>query len=183
VKSMRTLRYSAAVLVAAVVVSWTAGRASGIGFYLGETKEELKLKYDVVVHDHGDGRVTIEFTLADEGRLKPLDEVQFYIQAKQPDKGGGYAADLLVSIDMVKTEGGGKRVGRVEILNELAERAEIVLNTHTLDGKTDLSTRLHHAIPIAKYMKSAAPAAPAAKPEAGEAPAAAPAPAATEGKK
>ena len=92
---MRTLRWSA-LLLATVAFVWTSGRAWGIGFYLGETKEELKLKYDVVVHNHGDERVTVEFTLADEGRLKPLDEVQFLILAKEPDKGGGYGADTLM---------------------------------------------------------------------------------------
>lgn len=159
---MRTLRWSA-LLLATVAFVWTAGRAWGMGFYLGETKEELKLKYDVVVHNHGDERVTVEFTLADEGRLKPLDEVQFLILAKEPDKGGGYGADLLFSILMHKGEGG-KRVGRVQILKGLAERAEIVLNTHTLDGKKDALTRLHHGIPVRKYLKDDPAAAPAAPP-------------------
>jgi hypothetical protein len=62
-KSIPTLRSWPIVLVATAVVL-TGGWAWGIGFYLGETKEELKLEYDVVVHDHGDERVTVEFTLA-----------------------------------------------------------------------------------------------------------------------
>ena len=47
-----------------------ADRAWGLGEILGETKEQLKLQYDLVVHDHGNGRATVEFTLAE---VKTLD--------------------------------------------------------------------------------------------------------------
>jgi hypothetical protein len=78
--------------------------------------------------------------------------------------------DLVVAIEM-RDAGDGKRVGRVHILRELAERAQIQFNTHTMDGKVDPLTRLHHVIPLAKFLPvgakpaAAAPsaAAPAAK--------------------
>ena len=78
--TMRTLRWTA-LLVAAVVVAGIAGRARGLDFGLGETNEELELKYDIAVEEHSfdgasTGRVTLVFTLADEGRLKPLDGVR-----------------------------------------------------------------------------------------------------------
>ncbi len=47
----------------------------------------------------------------------------------------------------------------VHLLKGLAERAEIQLNTHTMDGKLDRFTRLHHVIPIARYLKDAPAAA------------------------
>jgi hypothetical protein len=166
----RALRWAPVVLTVLVL---TTGRAWGIGFILGETKEELKLEYDVSVKDHGTGRVTVVFTLADEGRLKPLDEVQLAIPAQEKNEHGGRWMDLVVSIDMTETDGG-KRVGRVHILKAWAERAQISLNTHTMDGKIDPLTRLHHVIPIAKYLNAPAAAAgrtaaPPAKP-AGAAP-------------
>lgn len=154
---------SLAMVLAGAVVTCTASRSRGIGFILGQTKEELKLKYDVEVQDHGTGRVTIVLTLADEGRLKPLDEVQLVIPAQQKNNDGSYWMDLVVSIEMRPIEGG-KKVGRVHILKDLAERAEIQLNTHTMDGKLDPMTRLHHVIRIADYLRNAPPAAPAAKP-------------------
>lgn len=150
----RTLRCSVLVIAAATAVVWMAGHALGLGFMLGQTKKELKLEYDVSVYDHKTGRVTIKFTLADEGRLKPLDAVQLSIPGKKKNKDGGNWMDLVVAIDMKKTDGG-KRVGRIHILKELAERAEIWLNTHTMDGKKQVMTRLHHIIKIEKYMKSA----------------------------
>lgn len=150
---IRLRRYYAVMLVLAAVV-WTAGRAWGIGFYLGETKEELKLEYDVAVQDHGTGRITIVLTLADEGRLKPLDEVQLAIPGQEKNKDGGHWMDLVVSIEMRKIDDG-KRVGRIHILRDLAKRAEIQLNTHTMDGKMDPLTRLHHVIPIANHLNNA----------------------------
>jgi hypothetical protein len=80
--------------------------------------------------------------------------------------------DLVVAIDLKKTDDG-KRVGRVHIRKELAERAEIWLNTYSLDGKPDPLTRLHYVIPVGKYLKDAR--AEAAKPTAAPAAAAHPA--------
>lgn len=164
-KSFAFPRRSLLVLVAAACMLWCPRSASAIGFLLSETKEELKLQYTVAVHDYGNGRVSIEFTLIDEGRLKPLDEVQFQVLAKEPGPDGGYAADLLFSIQMHKGEGG-KSHGYVTITKDLAERAEILLNTHTMDGKLDVMTRLHHVIPVKQFMNKPAPAAPAEKPAA-----------------
>ncbi len=62
--------------------------------------------------------------------------------------------DLVVSIDMVKADGD-KRVGREHLLKELAKREAIQLNTHSMDGNMDGITRLHHSIPIAKYLNNA----------------------------
>ena len=142
-----------AVLLALLVCYFVVERAWGIGFYLRETKDELKLKYEVTVQDHKTGRVTVVFTLADEGRLKPLDEIQQVIPAQEKNEDGSHWMDLVVSIDMVKADSG-KRVGRVHLLKELAERATIQLNTHSMDGNIDGLTRLHHLIPIAKYMNN-----------------------------
>ncbi|MFO0914062.1 MAG: hypothetical protein U0795_13975 [Pirellulales bacterium] len=126
-------------------------RAWGIGFILGETKEELKLQYDVEVQDHGTGRVSIELTIKDEGRLKPLDDVQLVIPGRDTNSDGGHWMDLVVSLNL-QAAGDGTRVGRAHLLREWAERAEIQLNTHTMDGKLDPLTRLHHVIAIAKYL-------------------------------
>lgn len=155
---IRKRRCIPVILVAAAAIVGSSGAALGIGFILGETKEELKLKCDVSVKDHGTGRVTAVFTLEDEGRLKPLDEVQLVIPGQEKNADGGHWMDLVVSIDMREIEGG-KRVGRIHIRKELARRAEIQLNTHTKDGNLDPLTRLHHVIPLAKYMPAPAAAA------------------------
>ena len=170
---MRTLRLSLMMLAAVVV---TGDRAWGMGEILGQTKEQLKLQYDVTVQEHvfdgaSTGRVTVVFTLADEGRLKPLDDVQLVVPGQEKNKDGGRWMDLVVAIDL-RTDSS-KRVGRVHIRNELAERAEIWLNTHTMDGKQLAMERLTHIVPVAKYMKNApaARATPAAAPAAASRPA------------
>jgi hypothetical protein len=150
-------RIGRALVITAVAFLTAAPRAGAIGFILGESKQQLKLKYDVdvaqvVIDERGTVLVTVVLTLADEGRLKPLDDVQLVIPSKRPSKDGGYGADLVVSIDM-KQGADGKRVGRVQFLKELAERAEIQLNTHTMDGKLDPMTRLHHIIRISEHLK------------------------------
>jgi hypothetical protein len=126
--------------------------AWALGLELGETKEQLKLKYEVAVVDHGTGRVTITLTIADEGRLAPLDRgVELLIPSKE---GTGYV-DLSVSLNRRKVEG--KQVVSVHLTKELAERASIQLNTDTLDGKVAPLTWYYHSIPIAKYLKAGEP--------------------------
>ena len=134
------------VVLAAIVLS--ANLAWALGLELGESKEQLKLKYDVSVVDHGTGRVTITLTIADEGRLAPLDRgVELLIPSKE---GPGYV-DLSVSLNRRKVEG--KQVVSVHLTKELAERASIQLNTDTLDGKVAPLTWYYHSIPIARYLK------------------------------
>lgn len=133
------------VIALAACFAW----AEGLG--LGESKEELKLKYDLKVTDHGTGRVTIVLTLEDEGRLKPLTDIQFRIPAEKPNERGSYYSDLSVSLATGKE--GNKQVARVHVLKELAERAEISLSTRHLDGKAEPLTWYFHKISIAKYLK------------------------------
>ena len=87
---MTAKRLVPAILILALAVP---GLAWALGFELGQTKEELKLKYDVSVKDHGTGRVTIVLKIEDYGRLKPVNSVDFYIPAKESHNGRGYYAD------------------------------------------------------------------------------------------
>jgi hypothetical protein len=163
---IRTLRWSLVVLVAAAV-AWTAGRAWSISFGLGQSKEELKLKYELTVSDHGTGRVTVVLTLADAGRLKPVNAMELVI----PMEEGSGSVDL--SVPLATREVEGKREARVHLKKEWAKRAQIWLTTSTLDGKQLLMGGYYHVIPIAKYIKNAPAAAakPAAEPAAGASPA------------
>src|SRR5438552_15196913 len=147
--SMRTVRLSLMLLAALLL---TADRAWALEFILGQTKEELKLKYDVTVVDHGTGRVTVVLTIADEGRLKPLDTVDLMI----PMETGSGSVDLEVSLATREVDG--KRVVRVHLRKDWAERAQIWLKTSSFDGKK-LTEREIHPIPISEYLKNAPAAA------------------------
>ena len=135
-------------LMALAAVVLTARVAGALGFQLSETKEQLRLKYDVSATDHGTGRVTVNVTLADEGRLKPLDSVDLYI----PDPAGSGRPELVLSMALQKD--GGKQMARVHLKKEWAERAEIHLKTWTLDGKSSPRTWYWHPIPLAGYLKN-----------------------------
>ena len=138
--------------MAVVALLSLADRAWGMGEILGQTKEELKLKYEVVVHELAGGRVTVEFTLADAGRLKPLDGVELMVPAREKDASGGYSMDLVVPVEL-KAGKDGKWVARIQLTRELAGRAEIWLTTYWFDGKQAVMTRYHHVIPVASYLK------------------------------
>ncbi len=133
-------------IVFAVIVL-TAKPSWALGLRLGETKEQLKLDYQVSAVDHGTGRVTVNLTIVDEGRLKPLDSVYLVI----PSKDGTGFVDLSVSLATRKVDG--KLLVSVHLTRELAEPAEIQLRTLSLDGKKEALTWYYHVIPIAEYLK------------------------------
>ena len=138
----RKLRLPLTVLIVLVLagnVAWA------LGFRLSESKGKLKLKYDVKVTDHGTGRVTVNLTVADPGRLEPLSSVYLVI----PGKGGSGPVDLSLALATTETEG--KLRARVHLKRELAEKAELQLRTNSLDGKVKAHTWYYHPIPIAKY--------------------------------
>jgi hypothetical protein len=142
--SVKTYCLQSLLLVASVLA---ANSAWALGHGLGQTKEELKLDYEVVVKDHGTGRVSIELTIADLGRLGPLNSIQLVI----PSKDGTGHVDLSLSLATSDTDG--KLVARAHLIRGLAERAQIQLRTSALDGKQELLTWYYHTIPIAKHFK------------------------------
>ena len=54
-------------LFALLAILLCAQSAYSMGRVLGETKEQLKLQYELKVTDHGTGRVTAVLTLSDAG--------------------------------------------------------------------------------------------------------------------
>ncbi|MEX2176288.1 MAG: hypothetical protein WD872_18140 [Pirellulaceae bacterium] len=139
-------------LVALAIFVSAATHVWALGFQLSETKEQLKLNYEVTAQDHGTGRVTVVLTIADEGRLAPLDRgVDLVIPSQE---GTGYV-DLSLSLERKSVDG--KQVVRVHLKRELAKRAEIQLKTNTLDGKQSPRTWYYHSIPLADHLPEGEP--------------------------
>lgn len=155
--TVRALRWSLLGVLTTLVLA--DGRAWGLGGILGQSKAELKLRYDVTVSDPANGQVAVEFALADEGRLAPLDAVELMIP--RADGSGSY--DLTAPLALRAADG--RRVVRFNLRTDWAARAEVWLTTHSLDGKTVVGvTRCHHRIRVADAMQRPAPAsAPAAR--------------------
>lgn len=141
----RKLRYW---IVAAIVVVAGANLAWALGLQLGQSPEELELKYDVDCAVHKSGRVTVNLTVAEQGRIKPIHDIQLAIPSND---GSGYF-DL--SLSMATKNVDGKLRARAHLSRELADRATIRLLTLTNPetGKQSPRTWYFHLIPIADHI-------------------------------
>ena len=154
--SIRLSSLATAVLVVAAIVLMS-GRSWAIYDVLGPSKDEWGLKYDVQVNDAGGNTVTVVFTLADEGRLKPFSSIELFAFSKETDNQGGHAYDVKAPIEL-KTTKDGRRAGQVQIRKELVDRARIRILTKMVDGNPQQPGFAAYEIPISKFL-SKAPAA------------------------
>jgi hypothetical protein len=148
----RTLLVAALFATVALAAGLTAKNSAGagrafLGFELKETKEELKLDYDVKVQDNGGGRMSVTFTLADEGRIKPIFAVDLGVPSKD---GSGYYD---VNLSLKPFERDGKQVYIIHLTRELVERGELSLKTSTMDGKKVMDWRYHRVV-FAPHVKA-----------------------------
>jgi hypothetical protein len=163
--SIRFSRLATATLVVAAIVLMS-DRGWAIYYGLGPSKDEWGLKYDVAVSDADSDTLTVVFTLADEGRLKPFYSIHLVAFSKQTDSQGGRSYDVKVPIELKTTEDG-RRAGQVQIRKEFLDRAKIRILTQMVDGKRQPSGGAYYDIPIKKYLKKApAAASPLAAPPA-----------------
>lgn len=116
------------------------------GFGLGETKEQLKLDYEVKAKLFANEHVTVEFWLVDEGRLAPIYDVELLV----PHKSGSGTAEFAASLAMKPING--KKYTAFQMPKALADRAEIHLRTGHLDGKTERATFYFHTIRVKDYI-------------------------------
>ena len=161
--SIRLSRWATGMLVVAAMVLMS-DRCWAIRYPLGPSKDEWKLKYDVAVSQADSDLLTVEFTVADEGRLKPFYSIDLVAFSKQTDNQGGRSYDVMVPIEL-KTTKDGKRTGQVRMRKEFVDRAKIRIITLMVDGKRQPSGGAFYDIPIAKYLnKAPAAASPVAPP-------------------
>ncbi|HTM53314.1 MAG TPA: hypothetical protein VL175_04770 [Pirellulales bacterium] len=162
--NIRWSRLVTAMLVITATV-WTSDRCWAIRQGLGPSKDEWGLKYDVQVSDEGSDTLTVVFTLADEGRLKPFYSVDLVAFSKQTDPQGGRSYDVMEPIKLKATKDG-TRVGEVQIQKEYLDRAKIRIITLTVDGKRQPSGGAFYDIPVSKYLNKGPGPSPLASPPA-----------------
>jgi hypothetical protein len=116
------------------------------------------LKYDGEVEARGD-KLNVHFTIADQGRLKPIHSV-FVMAFSNPDRTG---TQLVKTPVTMKPTEDGKLRGQVEIGKEFANRAVIRIFTQTVDGKSQMAGPTagarYYDIPLTKFPKKV-PSAP-----------------------
>ena len=126
---------------------------------LGPSKDEWGLKYDVQVNDAGGGMQTVVFTVADEGRLKPVALIELIALNKETDSQGGHAYDVKAPIELKPTQDG-RRAGQVQMRKEFADRAQIRILTNQVDGQPQRSGWACYEIPLNKFLNKSPTAAP-----------------------
>jgi hypothetical protein len=156
--NIRLSRWSTGLLVVVALVLM-ADRSWAIRQGLAPSKDEWGLKYDVTVSEADADTLTVVFTLADEGRLKPIYSLDLVAFSKQTDNQGGRSYDLQVPLEL-KTTDDGKRAAQVSLRKEFLDRAKIRIITLTVDGKRQPSGGVFYDIPIKKYLNKLPGAAP-----------------------
>lgn len=160
---LRRSRMATAAVVFAVVVLMS-GRSWAVFHPLGPSKDDWGLKYDVKVSAAEGDKLNVEFTLADEGRLKPIHSITLIALSKQTDNQGGHSYDVKERIQL-KTTADGRRSGQVQIRKEFADRAVFRILTLTVDGKRQTAGAAYYTIPLKDYLnKTETLASPKASP-------------------
>jgi hypothetical protein len=155
--SIRLSRLTIGTLVVAAMVLMSSP-CWAIYHRLGPSKDEWGLKYDVEVNPAEGDELTVKFTLADDGRLKPFYSIHLVAFSKQTDSQGGRSYDLKVPIELKPTNDG-RRAGQVQIRKEFVDRALFRILTLTVDGKRQTAGAAYYDIPLKKYVDNVPTAA------------------------
>jgi hypothetical protein len=154
--SIRLSRLATGALVVAAIVLMS-GLSWAMYNGLGPSKDEWKLKYNVEVNAADRDTLNVVFTLADEGRLKPIYSITLVAFSRQTDSQGGRSYDVKAPIEL-KATANGKRVGQVQIRKEFVNRAMIRILTQTVDGQQQQFAAFYD-IPLTKFLNRAPAAA------------------------
>jgi hypothetical protein len=160
--NIRFSRWSMGLLAVATLVLM-ADSAWAIRQGLGPSPDDWGLKYNVTVEDNDSDMVTVVFTVADDGRLKPIYSIDLVAFSKQTDGQGGRSYDANERIEL-KSTADGKRSGQAQIRKEFLDRAKIRLISLTFDGKRQPSGGVFYDIPVKKYLNNPTVSAPQAAP-------------------
>jgi hypothetical protein len=133
---------------AAAFVLLSASTSLAVFHPLGPSKDDWGLKYEVHLTAAGGGMVDVAFTLADEGRLKPVHS--YTVVALSPRGGGSFAYDAKSQI-VLKPTADGKRAGQVRIRREFVEKATIRILTLRVDGRPQTQGAAQYDIPLNRF--------------------------------
>lgn len=149
-------------LFVAIAVVLLASQSWAVWYALGPSKSEWGVKYEVDVDAPQGDTLTVHFTLADQGRLKPIHSV-FVMAFSNPNQTG---TNLVKTIIPMKPTEDGTLAGQVAVEKKFADRAVVRIFTETVDGHTYKSGPTagarYYDIPLKKYLQKAPTAAAAA---------------------
>jgi hypothetical protein len=145
----------AAGLLVVIAVVLMASHSWAVWYALGPSKDEWGVKYDVEVDATHVDKLNVYFTLADQGKLKPIHSV-FVMAFSNPNQTG---ANLVKTPITLKPTEDGKLTGNVEVGKEFADRAVIRIFTMTVDGRSQMTGPTagarYYDVPLRKFLKKA----------------------------
>lgn len=139
-------------LVAVAVITLLAGQAWAIYYALAPSNDEWGLKYEIAVEDAGKDLVTVKFTLADEGRLKPIHSVSLAVLDKQYSSPTSKRYDVKGKFEL-KPAGDGKRVGQMQIRKDQADQAIVRVLTQRVNGQFQSKGAAYYDIQLSKHLE------------------------------
>jgi hypothetical protein len=154
--NLRLSRLATSCLVVAAFLV-IAGRCCAVYFPLGPSQDEWGLKYEVQASATAGDKVNVLFTLADEGRLKPINSATLVAFSK-PDYDGSRSVLAHAPI-VLKLNKDGKLAGQAQISKELLDRAQVQILTLSVDGKRQTAGAASYYIPLKKFLTKAPVAA------------------------
>jgi hypothetical protein len=153
---LRFSRLATVVLVVAAVVLMTS-RSCAHWYDLGPSKDEWGVKYRGEVKASNGDKLNVRFTLANQGRLKPIHSV-FVMALSNPDRSGSRTYLLKAPITLKRSKDG-ELTGHVAVRKEFANRAVIRVFTYTIDGRSQMvgptAGARYYDIPLRKLLKKA----------------------------
>jgi hypothetical protein len=143
-------------LVIALVVL-LAGRCLAVYHALGPAKDEWGLKYEVEISAADGDKLNVLFTLADQGKLKPIYSATV-VAFSQPDR-EGFQSYLVNAPIVFKPTKDGKAAGQVQMRKEFIDRAMIRILTLTVNGRPQTAGAAYYDIPLKKFLNKTSVAA------------------------
>jgi len=139
-------------VLVAIAVASMPGSSWAVFYPLGHSKDERGLKYEVEVNAADGDKLNVRFTLADEGRLKPIYSATVVAFSNPINNDGSYLVKTQIDLKPTKD---GKLTGQVQIPKRLADRAQIRILTQTFDGRRQTAGARLYDIPLRKFLNSA----------------------------
>jgi hypothetical protein len=140
-------------LFVVIAVVLMASRSWAHWYALGPSKDEWGLKYDGEVDAAKGDKLIVRFTIAGQGRLKPIHSVVVMAFSNSNRSGTNLVKE---PIEMKPTKEG-NLTGQVEVGKEFADRAVIRIFTLTVDGRSQMAGSTAGAryfdIPLKKFLK------------------------------
>lgn len=164
---LRSRMVTGGLVIAAIML--IAGPAWAIYYALGPSKDEWGLKYDIAIEEANKDSLTVRFTLANEGRLKPIHSITLAVLDKANSSKNSRRYDVRGKLEM-KAAADGKRAGEIQLRKDQADQAMIRILTQRVDGKFQSGGARYYDIPLDSYLNggsspdvAARPSSPGAK--------------------